>query len=428
VSTDPTTAPAGVYWPRRYLVVGLCFCATFICYIDRVNISVAIIPMAEQMGWDPQTQGGVLSAFFLGYLLTQIAGGRLADRFGGKVVLGAGVLLWSAFTLLTPPSAAAGLAVLLLARVGMGLGEGVTFPSVYSLVARWVPAAERTRAIGLNSSGIPLGTVFALLATPWIVVHFGWPWAFYLFGAAGFLWFVAWQRVAAAGPEQHPSIHESELRAIQADTAAATEAPPPPWSTLLRSAPVWAIVVCHFCNNWAFYVLLSWLPTYLSEGLGVEFESVGMLAMVPSLVSFLFLNLVGWVTDLLIRRGVPTTTVRKGMQTVGFAGSAAALLVVATVTTAPTAILVMSIGMALGAFAMGGFGVNHLDIAPRHAGVLMGLSNTAGTLPGVIGVYASGLILAWTGSWSLVFQVAAGVNIAGLLFYLAFAKAERLFD
>ena len=84
--------------PRRYHVVVLAFLSVFVCYIDRVNISVAIIPMAEDLGWNMQTQGLVLSSFFVGYLLLQIIGGRLADRYGGKVVLGAGVLLWSLFT------------------------------------------------------------------------------------------------------------------------------------------------------------------------------------------------------------------------------------------------------------------------------------------------------------------------------------------
>ena len=120
----------------------LSFGAVFICYMDRVNISVAIIPMAKDLGWDPATQGTVLSAFFVGYLATQVLGGRLADRFGGKVVLGIGVLSWSLFTLVTPFAALGGFTALLFARVGMGVGEGVTFPSIYSLFGRWLPKAE----------------------------------------------------------------------------------------------------------------------------------------------------------------------------------------------------------------------------------------------------------------------------------------------
>jgi MFS family permease len=142
-------------WPRRYNVVLLSTLAVFVCYIDRVNISVAIIPMAADLDWGMRTQGMVLSSFFVGYLLLQIVGGLLADRFGGKVVLGVGVLLWSLFTILTPPAASIGLGLLLATRILMGMGEAVTFPSIYSLYSRWVPITERSRAVGLANSGIP---------------------------------------------------------------------------------------------------------------------------------------------------------------------------------------------------------------------------------------------------------------------------------
>ena len=95
------------YWPRRFTLVGLCFLSTFVCYIDRVNISVAIIPMSEEFGWDVRTQAAILSSFYVGYLVMQIYGGRLADKFGGKLVLGSGVLIWSLFTIMTPWAAVA---------------------------------------------------------------------------------------------------------------------------------------------------------------------------------------------------------------------------------------------------------------------------------------------------------------------------------
>jgi ACS family sodium-dependent inorganic phosphate cotransporter len=209
--------------PRRYVVVGLVFLSVFICYIDRVNISVAIIPMAEELGWDLSTQGIVLSSFFFGYLLLQVAGGRLADRYGGKVVLGAGVVAWSLFTLFTPPAAWLGIGALLIARVAMGMGEAVTFPSIYSIYTRWMPVGERARAVAFANSGIPLGTVFALVTTPMIVTAFGWEWAFYLFGAVGFLWFLLWRAIVTNTPQQHPTITASELATIEAGTAPAGE-------------------------------------------------------------------------------------------------------------------------------------------------------------------------------------------------------------
>ena len=416
-------------WRTRYTMVTLCALATFICYIDRVNISVAIIPMAEEFGWDRATQGVVMSSFFVGYLLTQVAGGWLADRFGGKAVLGFGVLFWSAFTIITPPAAFAGLTMLLISRVGMGLGEAVTFPSIYSLFSRWLPITERTRAIGLNASAIPLGTVFALVMTPIIVLQFGWEWAFYLFGAVGVVWYFFWARLAGNDPAVHPDVTDEELSEIQAVSTDEVQADdPPPIGQMLRCMPVWAIIVSHFCSNWGGYVLLSWLPTYVSQGLGVDFAAVGVFTMIPSLAAFLFLNVAGWVTDSLIGRGMDVTFVRKLMQTVGFGGGAIVLAVVGYVESAPMAIALMSIGNMIGAFALGGWGSNHMDIAPRHSGTLMGISNTAGTIPGIIGVAVSGLILQWTDSWVLVFQVAAALNVFGMVFFLIFGSAKQRFD
>jgi len=416
-------------WQRRYTLVGLGFAATFICYIDRVNISVAIIPMAQDLGWTATTQGTVLSSFFVGYLLTQIAGGWLADHFGGKVVLAGGVLLWSLFTMVTPPAAALGFAALLVVRIGMGMGEGVNFPAIYTLQARWIPIDERARAMALNNSGIPLGTVFALIVTPIVVAKLGWQWAFYLFGSVGVIWFVVWQTRMAATPAEHARISSAELAHIQAhSTPSGSPGTAPPILAFLKVPAVWAIIVAHFCNNWSLYVLLTWLPTFVNKGLGVDFASVGWFTMCPHIAYFLFLNVAGHIADRLIRHGIEIGRVRKLMQSIGFIGVATAFLVVGHVHSAPTAITIMTVGYGIFAFTAGGFFVNHMDIAPRSAGTLMGITNTAATIPGIIGVYVSGLILDATGSWALVFDVAAGVALVGLVFYLIFASGKRIFD
>jgi ACS family sodium-dependent inorganic phosphate cotransporter len=415
--------------PRRYLLVGLCFAATFVCYIDRINISVAIIPMAEALHWDASRQGLVLSSFFVGYLLTQVVGGRLADRFGGKVVLATGVLWWSLFTLLTPVAAMGGFAALIAARIAMGLGEAVTFPSVYTLYSRWLPVQERARGMALNNSGIPIGTIFALIVTPMIVARLGWEWAFYAFGMVGVIWAFFWIRYTASTPEAHKDISQAELQYIRDNTPVkAADTRTPSIREFLKHGPVWAIMVAHFCNNWSLYVLLSWMPTFVNKGLGVDFASVGWYTMIPNAMAFLFMNVAGTVADRLIKRGMDVGRVRKLMQTIGFGGITIALAVVGEVQSAPMAIAVMAAGSAIGGFVMGGFVVNHLDIAPHSAGTLMGITNTVATIPGIIGVYVSGLILDWTGSWTLVFQVTAGVTLFGLLFYLFFASSKKIFD
>ncbi len=414
--------------PRRFHVVMLTFFAVFICYIDRVNISVAIIPMAEDLDWNLQTQGLVLSSFAMGYITLQIIGGRLADRYGGKIVLGIGVLAWSFFTMITPPAAAFGLTILLITRILMGMGEAVTFPSFYSMYSKWIPLAERARAVGLANSAIPVGTAFALLVTPIVVQTWGWEWAFYLFGATGFIWWIFWQRMVTATPQEHPSISAEELAHIESGMVGSSDAESPHWTVFLRHRAVWAIAMAHFCNNWSLYVLLSWMPTFVNKGLGVDFASVGFITMIPHIASFICLNLAGNIADRMISSGMAVIKVRKIMMTIGFGGIACSLAVVGYVESVWLAIGIMTTGSALGAAVTGGFSVNHMDIAPRHAGTLMGITNTAGTLPGIIAVYISGMILEATGSWALVFQTASVITLIGLVFFLFNARGEKIFD
>jgi MFS transporter, ACS family, solute carrier family 17 (sodium-dependent inorganic phosphate cotransporter), other len=424
-----TTTATGIesLRPQRTMLIALCFAAVFICYVDRVNISLAIVPMTREFGWSKTTSGFVMSSFFIGYLITQVPGGLLAGRFGGKHVLAGGLLFWSLFTALTPPAAYAGFAVLIATRVLMGMGEGVTFPSIYALFARWVPATRRSRAAGLVFSAIPLGVVSAQLATPLLVTNFGWPWAFYAFALLGPVWWALWQPLTASSPAEHPRVSEAELRDLVEESHAVTSGAPPSTRVLLANTAVWAIVVGHFCSNWSGYVMLSWAPFYLLERFGVDFHAIGLYVMAPAVVSFLCLNVAGAFGDRLISRGTSVVAVRKLMQSIGFGGTAAALLVLTQVETAEAAVAVMCFSSLFGSAVAAGFASNHLDIAPRHAGALMGLSNTAGTIPGVIGVTFSGWLVDVTGSWTIVFVVAAAIKLFGLAFFLAFAKGEQQF-
>lgn len=424
----------GEGWRARYSLVMLSFAAVFVCYIDRVNISVAIIPMAQEYGWGATTQGLILSCFYFGYMVTQFLGGALADRYGGKVVLGIGVVWWSVFTILTPPAAAFGLAALIVVRVLMGMGEGVTFPSIYALYGKWIPVKERARAMALTNSGIPVGQVAALLVAPWIAITLGWEWVFYLFGLVGFVWYLLWHWVVSKEPSAHAALSAEEAEEIRSGIStdpaegATAEQPRTPTIELFKSRAVWAIVVAHFCNNWSLYVLLSWLPTFVTQGLGFDFKDSGWVSMLPHLVSFVFLNVAGYVADRMVRSGMAVTKVRKICQGIGFGGIASALFIVGEMSNPWVAIAVMCVGNALGAFVTGGFAVNHMDIAPNHAGKLMGITNTFATIPGIIGVTVSGWILEATGSWALVFQVAGGVTVIGLIFYLLFASGNKQFD
>ena len=415
-------------WPERYKLVALCVCAVFVCYIDRVNISVAVLAMQEQYKWSESTKGLVMSAFFIGYMALMPTSGWLANQFGGKRVLGYAVLWWSLWTLLTPLAAAWSLPALVFARIAMGAGEAATFPAIYNLYGRWILPTERSRAVALLIGGIPLGTLTALMSTGWIINHYGWPPVFYLFGSIGFLWCLAWFPRTTDRPDAHPRISTTELALIRESAPATTERAPVPWRRLLRAPAVWALIINHFCSNWVFYMLLAWLPSYFKNQLGLSIAKSGIYAAGPWLAMFAVGMFSGWFGDKLVKRGVGVTVVRKTMQVTGLVGAALFMLAARDVSTVNTAFALMCGALGMLAFTWAGFLPNHLEIAPRYADVVMGLTNTAGTIPGIVGVALTGWLVDQTHSYTAAFALAAGVNIFGAIVWLLFGTAEKVVD
>jgi len=411
-------------WPRRFTVVALFFVATVLCYVDRVSISVAIIPLAHDRGYDAAAQGIILSAFFWGYLLPQLLGGWMSDRFGGRRVLATGVAIWSLATLLTPPASIA-FGLLLAMRALLGLGEGVNFPAIHSICARWTLAEERSRVIALNFSGIHLGTVTAFLVSPAIIVAFGWHALFYLAGASGIVWVCVWLWRTSETPESDPDITREELAAIIEGRPPAPPAMEIPWRAIMREKAVWAIAIAHLCNNFGFYILLLWLPTYLDKSFAMTLPRVGLYSIVPWVSTFICSNIAGWLADRMMRNGYRTVTVRKTLQNVSFIGGSLPLLLLPSVSSPIQAIILVTLSVACNGFGTGAFAANHLDIAPRYAGILMGISNTVATVPGIIGVAATGFVVRATGSFSAVFYVIAIVYMFGALGYNLWASGEQ---
>ena len=401
-------------WPAWYTVVLLCGAAVLISYIDRTNISVAAIPMQAQFGWSETTKGWVLSAFFVGYLAFMAASGALANRYGGKLVLGAAVLWWSAFTMLTPPAAMISLPALITARIALGLGEAAVFPASVNMIGRWVPAANRTRAVALFTSMLSIGTMISLPVTGWLVRDRGWPAPFYLFGALGLVWALGWFGGVSGG-------RASDVETSPSDRVI-------PWGRLLRSRAVWAIVVNHFCGNWALYVMLAWLPSYFKTTFNVTLANAGLLSAAPWAAYFVMGNVSGWLADTMIAAGKSVTFVRKTVEVIALIGSATFLLLMQTATTPMMAMLLMCGASGTLAFCLAGFAANPFDIAPRHADVIWGISNTAGTLPGIFGVYITGWLIDRTGSYTAPFFLTAAVGVAGAIVYLLFASGVREID
>lgn len=413
---------------KRFEVILLCFVASFICYIDRVNISVAIIPMQDEFQWSATLKGMVLSSFYIGYTLFQIPIGYLTNKRGGKVILGFALAWWSLTTILTPIASFMSFSALIIIRILMGAGETGTFPASYNLFSKWVPKSERSRAVALMVSGIPLGTLFALTTTGIIIEKWGWESVFYLFGGLGLLFAVVWKSRIYNNPESHPRISKDELKLLSdAQELSKVQTKNIKWYELLKYKPVIALVINHFCSNWGFYVLLSWLPSYFKTVQGVNLTSAGFYAAAPWLTMFIISNVAAWIADKLIAKGKDLTSVRKSFQIIGLLGSALFLFLTKDASTVNSAVILLCISMAFLALTWSGFLPNHLDIAPQHAGLLLSITNTVGTLPGIIGVYITGyLIDTFDGSYSVIFILAAVINVIGALIWFFMASGKKL--
>ena len=402
--------------------------------IDRIAISIAIIPMAEDNGWSPTIQGAVMSAFFLGYVTLQIPAGYLSDRFGGKWVLGLGVLFWSLFTLLTPASAALGITMLLACRFLMGVAEAVTWPSIYSLYSRWVHPDRRASAVGLMNSGISGGSVIALICTPWLISVWSWQGAFYLYGLLGILWFGVWAPLARSRPTE-PTQWETESATAQAPvetpqshSAWGTQYPRLTVGRMLRSRAVWAIAIAHICINWSLYLVLSWFPTFVNRELGADLQLAGFLALAPTIVSLVMAPFAGRLFDRLVAQGHDRLKVRRTMQSLAFVGITAAMMAITLTDSLILSVTVITLSNALTAFSIGGFATNHLDIAPNQSGLLMGVTNTLAAVSSSASVFVSGWIQDLSDGWDAVFLTAAAVSVFGAVVYATLAGVEREFD
>ncbi|QCE02004.1 ascorbate transporter, chloroplastic-like [Vigna unguiculata] len=414
-------------FPKRWVIVLLCFSAFLLCNMDRVNMSIAILPMSQEFNWNSATVGLIQSSFFWGYLLTQIVGGIWADKIGGKLVLGFGVVWWSIATVLTPIAAKLGLPFLLIMRAFMGIGEGVAMPAMNNILSKWIPVSERSRSLALVYSGMYLGSVTGLAFSPVLIQKFGWPSVFYSFGSLGSIWFVLWLSKAYSSPKEDPDLGVEEKKLILGGNVSKEPVSVIPWKLILSKAPVWALIISHFCHNWGTFILLTWMPTYYNQVLKFNLTESGLFCVLPWLTMAIFANIGGWIADTLVSKGLSITSVRKIMQSIGFLGPAFFLTQLSHVRTPAMAVLCMACSQGSDAFSQSGLYSNHQDIGPRYAGVLLGLSNTAGVLAGVFGTAATGYILQ-RGSWDDVFKVAVVLYIIGTLVWNIFSTGEKILD
>ncbi|OQR97246.1 sialin-like protein [Achlya hypogyna] len=421
--------------PRRIEMAALCAVGTLLCYADRTNIGVAI-PAFQT---DHVIQGHVLSAFFYGYICTQYLGAWIASKVGAKFVLLGGVGLWTLFDVLTVPCAHSPV-LLWLVRAGMGLGEGIVFPCMHNFASAWFPISERSRLNSYITSGMDLGTIMSMLVAPLLMAACGYPSIFYTFGALSGLWLLGFAWRGSSRPETDQYISDVERTHILAtrSAAAAKEFNTPhssrsetpevlPWRAFFAPKALRAIYASHFSYNYGWYILLGWIPQYLRTELHLELATSGFAAAVPYLAGYCGILFWGWVADQLIAHGVRLLTVRKLTNGFGLVGSALCLYLLRFASSTFGAVAMLSFTLFLSRAAASGYWVNMIDVAPRHAGHIMGISNTIATLPGIFGNILTGKILAQTGDWNLVFLIASAVLTLGGIVFQCWAGDHDVF-
>ncbi|CAG2114630.1 unnamed protein product [Medioppia subpectinata] len=449
--------------PMRFVFVFMGFFGFNLVYGFKVVLSVAIVAMVKSSGttsdksqecvivgptnstmgpptgdfsWNADQKASLLGAFFYGYILTQLPGGLLAERFGAKWIFGASVLITALLSLISPVAANLHYSAFFAVRVGQGLAEGVVFPVMNSMLAKWLPKMERSLGGTIVFTGAQIGTVITEpLAGVLCNGTFlgGWPAIFYLLGIAGCLWFILWALIVSESPEVHPYISAKELQFIktgQGAEAIKAKRAPTPWKKIVTSLPMWALIITHFGQNWGFLTVLTLLPSYFEKILNIDIEHNGLYSSLPWLTCALMSWIVSTISDRVRASGkVPITYIRKFCNCVGFFGPALCLVGVVFAKCDQTwNIALFILAMGLNGFIFAGFMSTHVDMAPEYAGTLMGITNSLGNLPGFLAPIVANAFTKYNQTlqgWSYVFYLTSAVYIGTGLVYLFFASAQN---
>ena len=410
-------------WPKRVDIAVLCFVAVVISHCDRINISAAAPFVMKERHWDTAQMGWVLSGFFFGYTTFMVLTGYLADRFGPKLVFGASVACWSIFTGLTPvPNSVAGMALI---RGLMGIAESGTNSCTNSIFVRWFPPYEYSRATSFAFGGAYLGPIVALPLAAAIADRWSWQSVFYVFATFGFFWLPFWIAGSDNRPETARSVSPQELDKILSARPVIQDAGTLPWRRILTLPAFWAVAILHFSANWIYYMLATWLPTYLLSVRGFSLTSMAIGSALPFLSAWFGLQLFGYLTDLAVRQ-YNRTLVRK-LLLIPFAGSAVALLMVPHASGQGSVVFLLCLATLLLTSASPTLNSGSLEIAPRYAGTFMGFQNTAGNLAGILVPVVVGTIAKAYG-WNVTFWSAIAISTVGIAVYGLLGRAEKLID
>lgn len=424
---------------KRFAVLAMLFIVTTINYADRATLSIAGPALSKELGIDTVVMGYIFSAFGWSYVIAQLPGGWLLDRFGSKAVYAASIFLWSVFTLaqggISFLTASVGTAVVALfaLRFLVGAAEAPSFPANGRIVASWFPANERGTASAIFNSAQYFATVLFAPLMGWITHSYGWPAVFVVMGLLGVALSVLWLKTVFT-PRTHPGINQAELDYIAAGGAlvnmdqagaASKKAEPaesPKWNyikQLLSNRMLMGVYVGQYCITTLTYFFLTWFPVYLVKERGMSILNAGFVAALPAICGFAGGVLGGLISDWLLRRGKSLTAARKTPIVIGMLLSTS-MIVCNYVDSAAVVVAIMSLaffGKGLGAL---GWAVVS-DTSPREISGLSGaLFNTFGNTAGITTPIVIGYLIRGTGSFNaaLVFVAANALVAVGCYLFV----------
>lgn len=394
---------------RPTTVVLFMLCAMyFITYLDRVNVSTAAVGFGAEFNLSKTQIGLVFSAFAYPYLVFQIIGGWVSDRFGAKRTLVVCGLIWAAATVLT--GLAGGFVSLLVARVLLGLGEGATFPAATAAMSRWVAKDQRGFAQGITHAFARLGNALAPAAMIAVMAAYGWRESFYVCAGISFVWVMLWMVVFTEHPKDHPRISQPELEVL----------PPPkpkskialPWGRLFkRMAPV---TIVYFCYGWTLWLLLSWVPMYFMN-MGLDLKNTAIFSSTVFFGGVVGDTLGGIVSDRIYKRTGDLNKARSRMVAICLSLTLVALVPLMFTHDMYVSLACLAVAFFFSEMTIGPMWAIPMDIAPDHCGTASGMMNTGSAMAAIVSPVAAGLLIDKFGNWQLPFLVSIVLLAIGVI-------------
>ena len=405
--------------PTSIVLIMLCV-MYLITYLDRVNVSTAAAGFGKEFHLSHTEVGLVFSAFAYPYLLFQVIGGWVSDRFGAKRTLLFCGTLWAAATFLT--GFAGGLASLLAARVLLGFGEGATFPAATAAMSRWVAKERRGFAQGITHAAARVGNAIAPAAIVIVMAKYGWREAFYISGAISLVWVAIWWLTFTEHPKDHPRITAAELQVLP--TPKAKPAKVPFTRLFKRMLPV---TIVYFCYGWTLWLFLSWIPQYFLHSYNLNLTKSALFASTVFFAGVLGDTLGGIVTDKIFERTRSLKRARSWMVSICMFFTLLALIPLMFTHDLYVSLACLAAGFFFAEMTIGPMWAIPMDIASEYSGTASGMMNTGSALAAIISPVLSGFLIDRFGSWELPFAGSMVLMAIGVVLALRM-QPESKFD